>query len=254
MSQTPCDPVGSLLLSPDRHTARVLGVTLRVRSNLRHLLWVLFIHACAPLQRALLHWATGLAVRYRRCQRWAGDATSVLAVGSPGTGVLLRQMRDSVGRRVLATQTADERIVGLAGFGHGIVAGVEVFALLELVLEEVLLVGELAVETEELLLLFGEGLWEKAVSGGLLWAKPCEVRAWEPRDRTHTLTSTLFFWCGFIVAVECVRSRTVGCWQGGGVPVRGGGSDTKLRSRCCAVLVRHVFTSNRALLQLPRFL
>jgi hypothetical protein len=82
----------------------------------------------------------------------------VLAVGRAGAGVLLREVWDGVWGRVLAAEAADERIVGLAGFGEGIVARVEVFALLELVLEEILLVGELAVEAEELLFFFGEGL------------------------------------------------------------------------------------------------
>lgn len=47
-----------------------------------------------------------------------------------------------------------DRLLGrLAGFGEGIVARVKVLALLELVLEQVLL-GKLAVESEELLLFF----------------------------------------------------------------------------------------------------
>ena len=52
----------------------------------------------------------------------------------------------------------DAGVGGFAGFGEGVVAGVEVFALFELVLEEVFLVGELAVESEEALLVGGEGL------------------------------------------------------------------------------------------------
>jgi hypothetical protein len=82
----------------------------------------------------------------------------VLAVGRAGVGVLLREVRDGVWGGVLTAEAADERIVGLAGFGEGVVARVKVFALLELVLEEVLLVGELAVEAEELLFFFGERL------------------------------------------------------------------------------------------------
>jgi hypothetical protein len=82
----------------------------------------------------------------------------VLAVGRAGAGVLLREVRDGVWGRVLATEAADERVVGLAGCGESVVARVEVFALLELVLEEIFLVGELAVEAEELLFFFGEGL------------------------------------------------------------------------------------------------
>ena len=59
---------------------------------------------------------------------------------------------------MLTAEASDECIVGLAGFGEGVVARVEVFAFFELVLEEVFLVGKLAVEAEELLLFFGEGL------------------------------------------------------------------------------------------------
>jgi ABC-type proline/glycine betaine transport system permease subunit len=82
----------------------------------------------------------------------------VLAVGRARAGVLLREVRDGVRGRVLTAETADKRIIGFAGFGESVVAGVEVLALLELVLEEVLLVRELAVEAEELLFFFGEGL------------------------------------------------------------------------------------------------
>lgn len=78
--------------------------------------------------------------------------------GFAGAGVLLGEVRNRVRRRVLATETADQGIVGLAGFRERVVAGVEVFALLELVLQQILLVRELAVKAEELLLLLGEGL------------------------------------------------------------------------------------------------
>jgi lipid-binding SYLF domain-containing protein len=82
----------------------------------------------------------------------------VLAVGRTGAGVLLREVRDGVWRRVLAAETADKGVIRLAGFGEGVIAGVEVFALLELVLKEVFLVGELPVKAEELLFFFSEGL------------------------------------------------------------------------------------------------
>ena len=87
----------------------------------------------------------------------------MLAIGRAGVGVLLREVRDGVWGRVLATEATDQCVVGLAGFGEGVIAGVEVFALLELVLEQVFLVRELAVEAEELLFFFGERLRE---SGG----------------------------------------------------------------------------------------
>lgn len=56
-------------------------------------------------------------------------------------------------------EAADQGVVGLAGFGQGVVARVEVFALFQLALHEVFLAGQFAVEAEELLLFFVEGLW-----------------------------------------------------------------------------------------------
>lgn len=82
----------------------------------------------------------------------------MLAVGRAGAGVLLREVRDGVWGRMLAAEATNQCVVGLAGFGQSVVAGVEVFALLQLVLEQVLLVRELAVEAEELLFFFGERL------------------------------------------------------------------------------------------------
>ena len=100
-------------------------------------------------------------MRHSRCQRRTGDATSaMLAIGRAGVGVLLREVRDGVWRGVLAAEATDQCVVGLAGFGESVIAGVEVFALLELVLEQVFLVRELAVEAEELLFFFGERLRE----------------------------------------------------------------------------------------------
>jgi len=83
----------------------------------------------------------------------------MLAVGRAGVGVLLREVRDGVWGRVLAAEATDQRVVGLAGFGKSVVSGVEVFALLQLVLKEVLLVRKLAIEAEELLFFFGERLY-----------------------------------------------------------------------------------------------
>lgn len=47
----------------------------------------------------------------------------------------------------------------LACFGQGVVSRVKVLAFLELVAKNVLSVRQFAVQTEEFLLLFGEGLW-----------------------------------------------------------------------------------------------
>jgi hypothetical protein len=84
----------------------------------------------------------------------------MLTIGRSGAGVLLREVWDGVRGGVLATEATNQCVVGLAGFGEGVVARVEVFALLELVLEQVFLVRELAVEAEELLFFLGEGLCE----------------------------------------------------------------------------------------------
>lgn len=59
-------------------------------------------------------------------------------------------------RRMLPAKSTDQSGVRLAGFAHSIVTAVKVLALFELVLKQVLLVWQLAVETEELLLLFRE--------------------------------------------------------------------------------------------------
>ena len=88
----------------------------------------------------------------------------MLAVGRAGVGVLLREVRDGIWGRVLAAEATDQRVVGLAGFGESVVSGVEVFALLQLVLKEVLLVRKLAIEAEELLFFFGERLYDVLVS------------------------------------------------------------------------------------------
>ena len=60
--------------------------------------------------------------------------------------------------RVLATNGACVDRGGFSGFGEGVVARVEVFALLEVFGQVVGLGGELAVEAEEALFVWGEGL------------------------------------------------------------------------------------------------
>jgi len=136
-SCTPCRPIQANPLPPDGDAASLILTTLRLRSNLRNLLRILLIHARSPLQQALLHRAASLSMRHSGCQRRATrDATSaMLAVGRAGVGVLLREVRDGVWGGMLAAEATNQRVVGLAGFGEGVVAGVEVFALLELVLE-----------------------------------------------------------------------------------------------------------------------
>jgi len=54
-------------------------------------------------------------------------------------------------------EAADQGVVGFAGFGEGVVAAVEVLALLQLGLQQVFFGRQFAVEAEEFLLFFGEG-------------------------------------------------------------------------------------------------
>lgn len=131
-------------------------------------------------------------------------------------------MGDVLGNGVLRADGARVDAVGLAGLGERVVARVEVLALLEVLGEVVGAGGELAVEAEEALFLGGEGLgslvsWmlgpkverrgvgERA--GGRRW---CCVVAWFVnwvwgRGVKRTLTSTLFFWCGFIIAATALQ-------------------------------------------------
>ena len=67
-------------------------------------------------------------------------------------------MRDISCLRVFGADACDAAVGGFACFAEGIVAGVEVFAFFELVLEEIFLVGKFAIEAEETLLVGGEGL------------------------------------------------------------------------------------------------
>lgn len=55
-------------------------------------------------------------------------------------------------RWVLSSQATDKSSIRLASLAHGVVARVEVLALLEFVAEEVFLVWQLAIQAEELLL------------------------------------------------------------------------------------------------------
>ena len=55
---------------------------------------------------------------------------------------------------MLSPQSSHQAGIRLAGLAHGIVAAVEVLALLQLVLQQVLLVRKLAVQAEKLLLFF----------------------------------------------------------------------------------------------------
>lgn len=105
-------------------------------------------------------------------------------------------MWNSVWAWVLSTKTT-EACICFSSFGECIVAGIEVFALLQLVLQEIFAVGKFAVESEELLLLFRERLVlsQRYAIGAvmrthtdvnlvlLMWVHICVVfmRQWVPR-------------------------------------------------------------------------
>lgn len=67
-------------------------------------------------------------------------------------------MWDVLSHGVLGADSTSVDAIALAGLGHGVVTGVEVLAVLEVLGEVIGAGGELAVEAEEALLLRGEGL------------------------------------------------------------------------------------------------
>jgi hypothetical protein len=86
----------------------------------------------------------------------AGDGAMVLGDASSGAVHRGGEMGDVFGHRVLRADGTGVNTVTLAGLGHGIVARVEVLAVLEMLGEVVGAGGQLAVEAEETLLLGGE--------------------------------------------------------------------------------------------------
>ena len=72
-------------------------------------------------------------------------------------------MGDVLRDRVLAADGARVDAVALSGLAHGVVAAVEVLAILEMLGEVVAAVGEFAIQPEEPLLVGGEGLRGRAV-------------------------------------------------------------------------------------------
>lgn len=83
--------------------------------------------------------------------------SAVLVIASLSKGCIGSYEGGSMNvRRMLPPQPSSQRPIRLARLAHGIVAGVEVLALFELVLEKVFLVGEFSVEAEELLLFLSE--------------------------------------------------------------------------------------------------
>lgn len=123
------------------------GISRFARLVVRHCL----LRARLPLQSALFGRATDLdGPAGARDAAALGEAWH----GRGGDAVVADVLRD----RVFAADVARVDTVALAGLLHGVVAAVEVFALLEGLAEVVGAVGEFAVEAEEPLLLGGEGL------------------------------------------------------------------------------------------------
>ena len=100
---------------------------------------------------ALLDWASGLhaTVVLLRMQE---VTEAVVAADRAG------QVGDILGHRVLAPHGARVDTVTLTGLAHGVIATVEVLALFQVLREMVAPTGQLAVEPEEPLLLWGERL------------------------------------------------------------------------------------------------
>lgn len=100
-----------------------------------------------------------------------GRAVGGLAVARGETGMVLAvsvrggEVGDVLGDGVLAADGAGVDAVALAGLAHGIVAAVEVLALLQVLGKMVGLRGQLAVETEEALLIGRQGLFGGGVGG-----------------------------------------------------------------------------------------
>ncbi len=92
----------------------------------------------------------------------AADAGVVLvaraAIEAAGGLARARQVRNVLGHGVLAADAARVQLVALAGLGHGVVAAVEVLALLQVLGEVVGLGRQLAIEAEQSLLIGGERL------------------------------------------------------------------------------------------------
>jgi hypothetical protein len=103
-------------------------------------------------------------------------------------------MGDVLGDGVLAADGARVDTVALSGLAHGIVAAVEILALLEMLRKVVAAAGQLAIQPEEPLLLRGKGLRTRVLAAGRLKAvcKPshrsaaaASLEVIEGKDATH---------------------------------------------------------------------
>jgi hypothetical protein len=98
-----------------------------------------------------------LVVVVRRQER-RDASTDAHARGTVGSAPGRAEVRDVLGDGVLRADGARIDAVGLPGFRQGVVARVEVLALLEVLGEVVGPGGEFAVQAEEALFFWGEGL------------------------------------------------------------------------------------------------
>lgn len=125
-------------LSPD-------GDGLGARVCARHCRFVLLIQlvhcGLALKEAALLDWATS-----------GGSARKALVFRVAELTVVSSEMGNVLGHGMLRSNGASVDTVSLAGFGKGVVARVEVLAILEVFCEDVRARRELSIETEEALL------------------------------------------------------------------------------------------------------
>lgn len=85
---------------------------------------------------------------------WTAMGAEVVALRRRGSG----EMGDVLRNRVTGSNAGDSNVGRFASLAQSIIARVEVLALLQLVLEKVLLVGDLAIHAQEALLVRAEGL------------------------------------------------------------------------------------------------
>ena len=79
------------------------------------------------------------------------------------TGGRERRMRDGLWVWVLATDLSDADIACFTRFRKSVIARIEILALLQLVLKQVLLVRKFAIQSEKLLFFWRHGLQVKSV-------------------------------------------------------------------------------------------
>lgn len=127
-----------------------IGVLVLVGFGLGTVSLTLLSTGLALEEAALLDGAAGLDAGDRAVVGVLGDVTRAVHGG--------REVGDVLGDGVLRADGAGIDTVALAGLGHGVVARVKVLSVLEMLGEVVGAGGQLAVQTEETLLLGGERL------------------------------------------------------------------------------------------------